>query len=52
MRNLERRVTVLEGPKGDWLDIGELLDRLDDPIDDGRLPHPDIVAALDAMSKR
>lgn len=48
MRNLERRLTALEGST-EWLSLGEVLDRLDAPVDDGRRPHPLLVAALNEL---
>lgn len=48
MRTLERRLTALEG-SSEWLSLSEVLDRLGAPVDDGRRPHPLLLAALDEL---
>jgi hypothetical protein len=52
VKGLERRLQALEGGRGHYLMIGELLDRLDAPVDDGRWPDPRMVRWLDALEGR
>lgn len=49
MKALDRRLLALEGTRSGYLTVAELLDRLDNPVADGREPHPNIVAALAAL---
>ena len=49
MNRLARRVGSLEQGKGDYLTIGELLDRVGTPGDDHRQPDPRVLEWLDGL---